>query len=212
MSERKGSKKSLLPQITRFLIINLYSLDLKFFYYLLWLNVSVLLPPTFICWSPNPQCGGTRGFRGVTRFRRVMRVDSFWWWCSVAQSCPTLCVSMGCSTPGFPSFTISWSLLKLMFLESVMPSNHLILCHPLLLLPSVFPSIRVFYSESALHIRRPKDCSFSFEIRASNEQSGLISSWLDWFNLLAVQGTLKCLYQHHSSKESFLQHSAFFTV
>ena len=110
---------------------------------------------------------------------------------------------MGCSTPGFPSFTISWSLLKLMFLESVMPSNHLILCHPLLLLPSVFPSIRVFYSESALHIRRPKDCSFSFEIRASNEQSGLISSWLDWFNLLAVQGTLKCLYQHHSSKESF---------
>ena len=100
------------------------------------------------------------------------------------------------------SFTISWSLLKLMFLESVMPSNHLILCHPLLLLSSVFPSIRVFYNKSALHMQRPKDCNFSFKISASNEYSGLISFRLDWFDLLAVQGTFKCLCQHYNSKAS----------
>ena len=110
------------------------------------------------------------------------------------------------------SFTISWSLLKLMFLESVMPSNHLILCHPLLLLPSIFPSIRVFSSELALHIRWPKYWSFSFSISASNEYSGLISFRIDWFDLLAVQGTLKSLLQHHSSKASILRCSAFFIV
>ena len=96
------------------------------------------------------------------------------------------------------SFTISWSLLKLICIESVMPSNHLILCRPLLLLPSIFPSIRVFSSESVLHIRWPKDWSFSFSISSSNEYSGLISFRFDLFDVLAVQGTLKNLFQHHS--------------
>jgi len=108
--------------------------------------------------------------------------------------------------------TNSWSLLKLMSIESVMASNHLILCHPLLLLPSILPSIRVFSSESALLIRWPKYWSFSFSISPSNEYSGLISFRRDWFDLLAVLGSLKSLLQHHSSKASILQHSAFFMV
>ena len=108
------------------------------------------------------------------------------------------------------SFTISLSLLKLMFVELVMTSNHLIFCHSLLLLPSIFPSIRVFSNESALHIRWPKCWSFSFSISPSNEYSGLISFRMDWLDLLAVQGTLKSLFQHHSSKASILWCSAFF--
>ena len=99
-----------------------------------------------------------------------------------------------------------------MSIESVMPSNHLILCHPLLLLPSIFPSIRVFSNESALHIRWPKCWSFSFNISPSNEHPGLISFRMDWLDLLAVQGTLKSLLQHHSSRASILRCSAFFTV
>ena len=110
------------------------------------------------------------------------------------------------------SFTISWSLLKLMSIESVMPSNHLIHCRPLLLLPSIFPSTRVFSNESTLHIRWPKYWSFSFNISSSNEHPGLISFRMDWLDLLAVQGTLKILLQHHSSKASSLWCSAFFTV
>ena len=109
------------------------------------------------------------------------------------------------------SITNSQSLPKLMSIESVMPSNHLILCGPLLLLPSISPSIRVFSNESALHIRWPKYWSFSFTICPSR-YSGLISFRMDWLDLLAVQGTLKSLLQHHSSKASILQHSAFFTV
>ena len=109
------------------------------------------------------------------------------------------------------SFTISWSFLRLISIESVMPSNHLILCCPLLL-PSVFPSIRVFSSESALCIRWPKYWSFSFSIGPSNEYSGLISFRIDWFDLYTVQGTSKSLLQHHSSKESILWRSAFFIV
>ena len=108
--------------------------------------------------------------------------------------------------------TNSQSLLKLMPIESVMPSIHLILCHPLLLLPSIFPSIRVFSNESTLRIRWPKYWSFSFNISPSNEYTGLISFRMDWLDLLAVQGTLKSLLQHHSSKASSLQRSAFFTV
>ena len=100
------------------------------------------------------------------------------------------------------SITNSWSLIKFMSIESVMPSNHLILCHPLLLLPSIFSSIRVFSKESVLHIRLPKYWSFSFSIIPSNEYSGLISFRVDWFDLLAVQGTLRSLLQHHSSKAS----------
>ena len=99
-----------------------------------------------------------------------------------------------------------------MSIELVMPSNYLILCHPLLLLPSIFPSIRVFSNKSVLRIRWPKYWSFSFSISASNEYSGLISFRIDWFDLLAVQGTLKSLLQHYNSKASILQHSAFFTV
>ena len=108
------------------------------------------------------------------------------------------------------SITNSQSSLRLTSIESVMPSNHLILCRLLLLLPSVFPSIRVFSKESVLHIRWPKYWSFSFSISPSNEYSGIISFRMDWFDLLAVQGTLKSLLQHHCSKTSILWHSAFF--
>ena len=109
-----------------------------------------------------------------------------------------------------PSIANSLSLLKLVSIESVMPSNHLILCHPVLLPPSIFPSIRVFSNESVLCIRWPKYWSFSFNISPSNEHSGLISFRTDWLDLLAVQGTLKSLLQYHSSKASILRHSAFF--
>ena len=110
------------------------------------------------------------------------------------------------------SITNSWSLFKLIFIESVMPSNHLILCCPLLLLPSIFPSIRVFSNEWAFRIRWPNYWSFSFDISPSNEHPGLISFRMDWLDLFAVQGTLKSLLQHHSSKASILQHSTFFIV
>ena len=110
------------------------------------------------------------------------------------------------------SFTISWSLLKLMSIESVMPSNHFMLCCPLLFWPSIFPSIRVFSNELALHIRWSKYWNFSFSIRPSNEYSRLISFRTDWFDLLAVQGILKSLFQHHNSKAPVLWQSAFFMV
>ena len=116
---------------------------------------------------------------------------------------------MDCSTSGSP---VSQSLLKFLPIESVMPSNHLNLCHTLLLLPSIVPSIRVFSSESAIHTRWPKHWSFSFSIRPSNEYLGLISFGIDWFVLLAVQGTLKSLLQHPSSKASTLQYPVFFMV
>ena len=110
---------------------------------------------------------------------------------------------MNCSSPGFPIFTISWSLLKLMSIESVMPSNHLIFCHPLLLLPSILPSIRVFSNELALCIRWPKYWSFSFSISLSNEYSGLISFRIDWFDLLAVLGTSPTPQLKSSSSSAF---------
>ena len=122
---------------------------------------------------------------------------------SVAQLCPTLCYPMVCSTPGPLFITNSQSLPELMSTESVMPSNHFILCRPLLLL-SIFPSIRVFSNESVLCIRWPKYRSFSLSISASNEDSGLVSFRMDWLDLLAVQGTLKSLLQHRSSKASVL--------
>ena len=137
-----------------------------------------------------------------TQFRTVQLFSHFWLfvtpWTTACQA------SL--------SITDSQSLLKLMSIESVMPSNHLILCRPLLLQPSIFPSIRVFSNESVLHITWPKYWSFSFSIRPSNEYSGLISFRMDWLDLLAVQGTLKSLLQHHSSKASILRRSAFFTV
>ena len=124
------------------------------------------------------------------------------------QSCQTLCDPRQASL----SITNSQSSPQPMSIESVMPSNHLILCHPLLLLLSIFPSIRVFSTESTLCIRWPKYWSFSFNIRPSNEHPGLISFRMDWLDLLAVQGTLKSLLQNHSSKASILQCSALFTI
>ena len=131
---------------------------------------------------------------------------------SVAQSCPTLCNSGTVAHQASLSITNSWSLLKLMSIELVMPSNHLILCQPLLLPPSIFPSIRVFSNESILYIRSLKYWSVSFSISPSNEYLGLISFRMDWLDLLAVQGTLKSLFQCHSLKASILQHSTFFIV
>ena len=129
---------------------------------------------------------------------------------SVDQSSPTLCNPKDCSMPGFPVLHHLPELLKLMSIELVMPSNHLILCRTLLLVPSIFPSIRIFSSESALCIRWPNYWSFSFSISPSNEYSWFISFRIDWFDLLAVQGTLKSLLQNHSSKASVLQHPTFF--
>ena len=141
------------------------------------------------------------GFRSQTTFCHC---------CSITQFCPTLCSSINCSTPGFPTFNITWSLLKLMSIESVMPSNLLVLYHPLVLLHSIFLRIRVFSNESAPCIRWPKYWRFSFSISPSNEYSTLISFRMDWLDLLVVQGTLKSLLQNHHSKASILQHPAFF--
>ena len=131
---------------------------------------------------------------------------------SVAQSCPTLCDPMNRSTPGLPVHHRLRTLPKLMSIECVMPSKHLILCHPLLLLPSIFPSIRVFSNKSTLRMRWPKYWHFSFNISPSNEHPGLIFFRMDWLDLLAVQGTLKSLLQHHSSKASILWCTAFFKI
>ena len=131
---------------------------------------------------------------------------------SVAQSCPTLCNPMNCSTPGLPVHHQLPEFTQTHVHELVMPSNHLNLCHPLLLLPSVFLSIRVFSNESALHIRWPKFWTFSFSISTSNEYSGLISFRKDWLDLLAVQGALMNLLQHHNSKASIFQCSVFCIV
>ena len=124
---------------------------------------------------------------------------------SVTQSCLTLCNLMDCSMPGFPVHHQPPRLLKLMSIELVMPSNHLILCRPLLLLPSIFPSIRVLSKESVLHIKWPKYWSFSFSISPSSEHPGLISFRMDWLDLLAVHGALESLLQHQSSKASILK-------
>ena len=134
----------------------------------------------------------------LSQFNRLVMSDSVTPWTTAHQA------SL--------SITNSWSLHKLVSIASVMPSNHLILCRPLLLPPSIFPSIRDFSNESVFHIRWPKYWSFSFSISPSNECSGLISFRMDWLDLLAVQGTLKSLLQHHSSKASILWLSAFFIV
>ena len=128
---------------------------------------------------------------------------------SVTQSCPTLCNPMNRSMPGLP---VHHKFHKLIPIESVMPSSHLILCRPLLLLPPIPPSIRIFSNESTLHMGWPKYWSFSFSLSPSNEHPGLISFRMDWLDLLAVQGTLKSLLQHHSSKASIFWCLAFLTV
>ena len=148
------------------------------------------------------------GIKVGTKKREPMTTEVYW----VSQLFEIVVQSLSCiwlfATPwtvacqAFLSFTISWSLLKLMFIKSVMPSNHLTLCCPLLLLPSFLPSIRVFSNDLTLHIRGPKYWSLSFSISPSNEYSGLISLRIDWFALFAVQGTLKSLLQHHSSKQT----------
>ena len=132
--------------------------------------------------------------------------------CSVAKLCPILCDPMDCSTPGYTVLQYLPKVLQLMSIESMMLSNHPILCFSLLLLPSIFPIIKVFSNELALRIRWSKYWSFSFSISSSSEYSGLISFRIDWLDLLAVQETLKSLLQHQSSKASVLWHSAFFIV
>ena len=129
----------------------------------------------------------------------------------MAQLCPTLCDPINCSTPSLPIHHQLPEFTKLMSIESVMPSNDLILCLPLILLPSIFSTIRVFSNELALRIRWPKYWSFSFNISPTNEHPGLISFPMDWLDLLAVQGTLKSLLQHHSSKTSILLYDTTFT-
>ena len=131
---------------------------------------------------------------------------------SVAPSCPTLCDPMHRNTPGLPIHHQLPEFTQTHVHRVGMPSSHLILCHPLLFLPPIPPSIKVFSNESTLHMRWPKYWSFSFSIIPSKEHPGLMSFRMDWFDLLAVQGTLKSLLQHHSSKASILRHSAFFTV
>ena len=137
------------------------------------------------------------------------KIDQF---SSVAQSCPTLCTPWIAAHQASLSVINSWSSLKLMSIESVMPSSHLILCRPLFPLPPIPPSIRVFSNDSTLRVRWPKYWSFSFSISPSNEHPGQISFRMDCLDLLAVQQTLKRLLQHHSSKASILRHSAFFRV
>ena len=152
-----------------------------------------------------------------TSLSKLFRIYKVWFgsvqFSSVIQSCPTLCDPMNRSMPGLPVHHQSLrSSLKLASIESVMPSSHLIVCRPLLLLPPIPPSIRVFSSESTLRMRWPKYWSFSFSIIPSKEIPGLISFRMDWLDLLAVQGTLKSLLQYRSSKPSILRCSAFFTV
>ena len=159
---------------------------------------------SWVCPS-NQRATAARLFKMSLQYLRFLSVQSS----SVSQLCLTLCDHMNCSTPASLSITNSRSLPKPTSIESVMPSNHLILCLPLLLPPPIFPRIRVFSNESALHIRWPKDWSFNFSISPSKEHPGLISFRMDWLDLLAVQGSL---FQYHSSKASILQHSAFFVV
>ena len=162
-------------------------------------------------WVPNmcPASDSVNHFRYSSEQSKILSFTGGC--CPVAKLYPTVCNPMDCSAPGFLSFSISRSLLTLMSVMSVMPSSHLVLCCPLLFPPLIFPSIRIFSSESVLHIRWPKYWSFSFNISPSSEHRGLIFR-MDWLDLLAVQGTLKSLLQHHSSKASILWHSAFFIV
>ena len=158
----------------------------------------------------NKQDSRERRVNSLMHCRKIDNINIWYQFGSVIQSCPTLCDAMdGAACQASVSITNSRSLLKLLSIELVMPSNHLILCCPLFLLPSIFPSIRIFSNESFLYISWPKYWSFSFSISLSNEYSGLISYRIDWFDLLAVQGTLKTLLQQHNSKASILQHSVF---
>ena len=171
------------------------------------LKVSVTQSCPTLC-DPKDYSPPGSSVHGILQARLLKWVQ----FSSVAQSCPTLCDPMIGACQASLSIINSWSLLKIMSIKLVMPPNHLILCHPLLLPPSIFPSIRVSSNESVLCIRWPKDWSFSFSISSAIEYSGLISFRMDRLDLLAVQGTLPSLLQHHSSKASILQCSAFFRV
>ena len=162
---------------------------MKFLFFLFFIFCFIIF--AMLCW-----------FLPSVQFSSVQLLSCVWLFATPWTAAPQASLSI----------TNSQSPPKPMSIVSVMPSNHLILCHPLLLLPSIFPNIRVFSNESALHIKWPKYCSFSFSISPSNEHPGLISCRMDWLDLLAVQGTLKSLLQHHSSKASILQSSAFFIV
>ena len=178
------------------------------------IGASASVPPMNIQgWFPLPLTYlNSLKYKGLSRiFSSTIRFSSVQF-SSVAQWGPTLCDPMDCSTPGLHVGHQLSELTQTMPIESVMPSKHLILCHPLLLLPSIFPSIRVFSSESAVHIRWPKYWSLSINISPSNERPGLISFKMDWLDLLAVQGIVKGLLQHHSSKASILWCSAFLMV
>ena len=164
-------------------------------------------------WPPGEGVQGSSLILFLSSYTSHGRLFNWWvQFSSVAQSCPTLCDTMNHSMPGLPVHHQLPEFTQTHTTESVIPSNHLILCRPLLLLPSIFLNIRVFSNESALCIRWPKYWSFSFNISPSNEHPGLISFRMDWLDLLGVQGTLRSLLQHHSSKASILKHSAFFTV
>ena len=180
-------------------------------------NTSVFLSPATPATMPwttstSDRGGRDRGYAraqpcGLPFTKASTTISSF-----RLLSCVRLCNPWTAAHQASLSVTNSQSLLKFMLIESVMPSNHLILCRPLLLLPSIFPSVRVFSNESTLHMRWPKYWSFSFSVIPSKEIPGLISFIMDWLDLLAVHGTLKSLLQHHSSKASILRRSAFFTV
>ena len=168
--------------------------------------------------APRSNCFPINPSRCLLMFHRVggatsLGYHAFWdQFISVTHSCPTFVTPWTTACQASLSITNSWSFLKLLSIVSVMPFNHLILCCPLLLLSSIFPSIRVFSKESTLHIKWPKHWSFSFSNSPSNKYSGLIFFRIDWFDLLAVQRTLKSILQHRSSKASILQCSAFFMV
>ena len=190
-------------ETSTFLIWNLRSLRA---WYMTELRVKDTL---WRAWIYNCEC-----LNHPSSYVFLLRSSEWGKWFSSVQSLSHVCFATPWTAAHQASLSItnSWCLLKLLSIESVMPSNHLILCHPLLLLPSIFPSIKVFSNESALHIRWPKYWSFSFNISPSSEHPGPISFRMDWLDLLAVQGTLKSLLQHHSSKASILWPSAFFIV
>ena len=191
------------------LILSLLFFLMSEFWVTLYINISKNSVIYFLINSLN--CIHRNICKLVKILRWVVFVLASVQFSSVAESCPT-CDSMDCSMPGHPVHHQLRNLLKFMLIVSVMPSNHLILCCPLLLPPSIIPRIRIFSNESVLRIKWPKYWSFSFNISPSNEYSGLISFRIDWFDLLAVQGTLKSLLQYHSTKASILWCSAFFTV
>ena len=165
----------------------------------------------FLCHRKGISLAARKGFNSSRKYRNDKNILMTHLFCSVSRSCLTLCNPMVCSTPGFPVHHLFPELAQT-HVHWVGDANHFILCHPLLFLPSIFPSISVFSNESVLHIRSPKYWRFSFSISPSNEYSGVTCFRIDWLDLLEVQGTLKSFLQYHNLKASILQHSAFLMV